>query len=80
MILLFIRLLLDLLALLVIVDVLMGYVLDPFHPVKATLDKIVEPFLGPIRRIVPPVNMIDFSPLVLIILIQVVDFILVQIA
>jgi len=80
MILIFIRLLLDLLALLVIVDVLMGYVLDPFHPVKATLDKIVEPFLGPIRRIVPPVNMIDFSPLVLIILIQVVDFILVQIA
>ena len=76
----FIRLLLDLLALLVIVDVLLGYVLDPFHPVKATLDRIVEPFLGPIRRIVPPINMIDFSPLVLIIIIQVVDFILVQIA
>ena len=76
----FIRLLLDLLSLLVIVDVLLGYVLAPFHPVKATLDRIVEPFLGPIRRIVPPVNMIDFSPLVLIIIIQVVDFILVQIA
>ena len=80
MILSFIRLLLDLLALVVIVDVLLGYVLDPFHPVRATLDRIVEPFLGPIRRIVPPVNMIDFSPLVLIILIQVVGFILVQIA
>ena len=80
MIISFIRLLLDLLALVVIVDVLLGYVLDPFHPVKASLDRIVEPFLGPIRRMIPPVNMIDFSPLVLIILIQVVDFILVQIA
>jgi YggT family protein len=76
----FIRLLLDLLALVVIVDVLLGYVLDPFHPVKASLDRIVAPMLGPIRRMIPTVNMIDFSPLVLIILIQVVDFILVQIA
>ena len=33
MIISFIRLLLDLLALVVIVDVLLGYVLDPFHPV-----------------------------------------------
>lgn len=80
MIITFIRLLLDLLAFLVLIDVLLGYVMDPFHPVKATLDRIVEPFLGPIRRVVPPVNMIDFSPLVLIILIQVVGSILVRIA
>jgi YggT family protein len=80
MVITFIRLLLDLLAFLVLIDVLLGYVMDPFHPVKTSLDKIVEPFLGPIRRVVPPINMIDFSPLVLIILLQVVGSILVQIA
>jgi len=80
MIITFIRLLLDLLGFLVLIDVLLGYVMDPFHPVRATLDRIVEPFLGPIRRVVPPVNMIDFSPLVLIILLQVVGSILVRIA
>ena len=80
MIITFIRLLLDLLGFLVLIDVLLGYVMDPFHPVRATLDRIVEPFLGPIRRVVPPINMIDFSPLVLIILLQVVGSILVRIA
>ena len=80
MIISFFRLLLDLLVVLVIVDVLLGYVMDPFHPVKATLDRIIEPFLAPVRRIVPPINMIDFSPMVLIILIQVLDFILIQLA
>jgi YggT family protein len=47
--------------------------MNPFNPVRAFLDKLVEPLLGPIRRIVPPIGGLDFSPLVLIILLQVVE-------
>ena len=37
------------------------------------LYQITEPVLGPIRRILPPLGGFDLSPLVLIILIQVVS-------
>jgi YggT family protein len=34
--------------------------------------------LAPIRRLVPPVGMIDFSPMILILLIQVIEVVLVN--
>lgn len=67
-----------LLLLLVIAQVFMSYFLNPFHPLRRNVDRIVEPLLMPIRRIVPPIGMIDFSPLVLIILVQIVNQILVR--
>ena len=36
---------------------------DPFNPIVQFLDKITEPVLAPIRRIIPPMG-IDFSPLI----------------
>lgn len=60
----------------VIADILVSYFLSPFHPVRSFLDKIVQPLLNPIRRIVPTIQMIDFSPLVLIILIQLIETLL----
>jgi len=56
----------------VIASILLSYFLDPYHPVRQGVDNLVRPLLDPIRRVVPPVGMLDFSPLVLIILIQVV--------
>jgi len=58
-------------ALLVIVSVVLSYVMSPYHPVRRALDRIVDPLLAPIRRVVPLVGMFDFSPLILIILVQV---------
>jgi len=66
------------LTLLVFVDVLLHYFLDPYHPLRRTLDSIVEPLLAPIRRYVPPLGMIDFSAWILIILIQFVERVLIQ--
>jgi YggT family protein len=66
------------LILLVFVSVVLSYFMDPYHPVRRGVDRIVEPMLLPIRRIVPLVGMIDFSPLVLIILIQVISSLLVS--
>jgi YggT family protein len=60
----------QILVLLVIVSVVLSYFMDPYHPFRRGVDNIVEPMLAPIRRIVPLVGMLDFSPLVLIILIQ----------
>ena len=61
------------LVLLVIVKIILSYFMDPYHPVRQTIDRLVEPFLAPIRRIVPLVGMFDFSPLVLIILVQILS-------
>jgi YggT family protein len=42
------------------------------------LQDITEPVLQPIRRILPPVSGIDFSPIVAMVLIQVVSSVLVN--
>jgi YggT family protein len=55
----------------VLADVIVAWVLDPFHPVRRFLDSIVQPMLDPIRRIIPPVSGIDFSPLVLLIVLNI---------
>jgi len=68
----------QLLVLLVIVSVILSYFMDPYHPVRRGIDRIVEPLIAPIRRVVPLVGMLDFSPIILIILIQVVASLLVR--
>ena len=62
----------------VIVSVILSYFLQPYHPVREALDRIVEPVLGPIRRVMPQTGMIDFSPMVLILLIELLRLILLQ--
>ncbi|NOY99878.1 MAG: YggT family protein [Chloroflexi bacterium] len=61
----------QLLVLLVIVSAVLSYFMSPYHSVRRMVDQIVEPLLRPIRQVVPLVGMFDFSPLILIILIQV---------
>jgi YggT family protein len=62
----------------VIASILMSYFVDPYHPIRQGVDNLVRPLLDPIRRVVPPVGMFDFSPLVLIVLIQIVSNLLVR--
>ena len=61
---------------LVIVKVVLSYFMSPYHPIREAIDQVVEPLLQPIRRILPQTGMIDFSPLVLIILLQVLERVL----
>jgi len=68
----------QILILLVVLSVILSYFVDPYHPIRRGLDRIVEPMLAPIRRVVPLVGMLDFSPLVLIILIQIIGSLLVR--
>jgi YggT family protein len=63
----------------VIASALLSFFLPPYHPVREALDRIVEPFLNPIRRVVPLAGTFDFSPLILIIAVQVIARILIAI-
>jgi YggT family protein len=76
---LFINAISQLLVLLVIVSVILSYFMDPYHPIRRSIDSFVEPMLSPIRRIVPLVGPLDLSPLVLIILIQLLSNLLIRI-
>ncbi|GJQ51810.1 MAG: YggT family protein [Anaerolineaceae bacterium] len=60
----------QILVLLVFISVILSYFMDPYHPLRRGIDNIVEPMLAPIRRIVPLVGVIDFSPLILILILQ----------
>jgi YggT family protein len=71
-----INLLVTVITWLVIVKVILSYFMSPYHPIRESIDRIVEPLLAPIRRILPQTGMIDFSPLVLIILLQVLEVVL----
>ncbi len=62
----------------VVVNSLLSYFLQPFHPIREALDKVIEPLLRPIRKVIKPVNGIDFSPLVLILLVYLVEFLFTQ--
>ena len=66
------------LIILVIISVILSYVMDRYYPIRRWVDSIVEPLLRPIRRVVPLVGSLDFSPLVLIILIQLIASLLVR--
>lgn len=69
----------NILTFLVFVDIIIGYFLSPFHPVRRVLDSIVRPMLEPIRRLMPQTGMVDFSPLVLVVLIQVLEYLIIAI-
>jgi len=43
----------------------------PYSTAAPLLDALTRPFLRPIRRLVPPLANVDLSPLVLIVLLQV---------
>ena len=74
-----ILLLSGLLELLVIAYVILSYVMDRYHPVRLWVSSIVEPMLMPIRQVVPSVGMLDLSPMVLLILIQIISNLIIKI-
>ena len=74
----FINILAQFFVLLVIVKIILSYFMDPYHPIRQTIDNLVEPLLAPIRRVVPLIGMFDFSPLILIILVQVLSSALIR--
>lgn len=63
-------------SLVVIADVILSYFMSPFHPVRNAVKSIADPILNPIRRVLPNTGMFDFSPIVALILIQLLEYLL----
>ena len=71
-----INLVANILIILVIVDSVLSFILSPYHPVRVTVDRMVNPLLAPVRRVVPLVGMLDLSPLIFIVLVEILSSIL----
>lgn len=63
------RMSLYLLSATVIGQALMSWI-APYNPLMSLLNTLTGPFLRPLRRIIPPVGGVDITPLILILLIQ----------
>jgi YggT family protein len=67
-------------ALTLVIWVTLIYVLiswiNPMAPVAPALSMLLQPLLGPIRRIVPTIGGIDLSPMVLLILVYIIQMVL----
>ncbi|MBU6467268.1 YggT family protein [Simplicispira hankyongi] len=60
---------------LVIVHAVMSWV-QARSPIANVIDRLAEPILRPVRRLLPPLGGVDLSPLVLIVLLQVLLMVL----
>lgn len=67
------------LSILLLAYILVHFILDPYHHIRQQLDSIVDPMLAPIRRVIPQLGMFDFSPLILLIIVDIVAQVLIQI-
>jgi YggT family protein len=66
-------------SLLVIVKILLSYFVAPYQPVRLFIDRIVDPMLRPIQRIIPPIGGLDISPIILLIIVQILGRLVVSI-
>lgn len=53
----------------------MGY----YNPVSRFLFRITEPILAPFRRVIPPIGMVDITPAVAIVALQIVKGVVLEI-
>lgn len=49
---------------------------DPYHPAVQLLIQITEPLLAPIRRSIPPIGGLDFSPMVALLILLLIEWLL----
>jgi YggT family protein len=74
-----IELIIQLYSFLILARVLMSWInIDPYSPLARVIFNLTEPVLAPFRNILPPAAGLDFSPIVVIILLQVVGQILIS--
>lgn len=73
-----IRVIFELLTLAIVARAFLSFApLSPYHPLVRFLFQVTEPIMAPLRRYIPPLGMMDFTPLVAIILLQVIQRLLI---
>ena len=74
----FIRLLFTAINLAILARVILSWLrVDPYNPAVQLIYQITEPILGPFRRVVPPIGMIDISPIVALIVLEIAQRIII---
>ncbi|HEX8682005.1 MAG TPA: YggT family protein [Ardenticatenaceae bacterium] len=69
----------DIINLLILARILMSWLpmagvnLDPYNPIVRYLVQITDIFLEPFRRIIPPIGGMDISPIIAILVLQLVQ-------
>jgi YggT family protein len=65
------RVLIDGYSLVVLASVILSWIrLDPENPIVRVVDTLTEPVLGRIRKILPDFGGIDFSPMILLLVLR----------
>ena len=74
-----VQLVFNIFSLLLLARVLISWINpNPYSPVVQFLHRVTEPVLAPIRRVLPQTGMMDFSPMVAIILLIIIQRVLQQ--
>jgi YggT family protein len=64
------------LSLLLVIDIIIGYFVDPWNPFRRFLDGIFNPLLKPFRKIIPAMGGLDLSPVALMVTFWLIDYII----
>ncbi len=74
----FVTIVVQLYSFLIIGRVLLSWInIDPYSPVAQFIIRLTEPVLAPIRNIMPQTGPLDFSPIVALLLVQLLGQILI---
>ncbi|MFN7835468.1 MAG: YggT family protein [Burkholderiaceae bacterium] len=63
----------------VLIQAVLSWV-NPLSPLSGLLNELSHPFIAPLRRVVPTVGNVDLSPLVLLLILQILLMVLQQLA
>ena len=73
----FLEVVFNLLSLAILARMIISWLrIDPYHPVVLFINRVTDPFLRPLRDVIPPLGMIDITPIVALIILQLLEGIL----
>jgi YggT family protein len=52
---------------------------DPYNPLVRFVVQITDPILRPLQRYIPPIGMLDISPLIALLLISIIERVLLSV-
>lgn len=74
-----VQLFFELYSFVILARVLMSWVnIDPYSPLARTIYDLTEPVLAPVRNLMPSAGGFDFSPIIVLILLQVLGSMIVM--
>jgi YggT family protein len=70
---LFISTLVNIMSTLLMVYIIVSWFVSPYNKYRTMLDRFMNTFLDPIRRIMPNTGMFDLSPIILMLILQFIE-------